>query len=63
MEFNQISCKKKNNKYFEKDLETIIVDYIKSAGITILPLTVRALSEFLLGNSLNGAAKVFFSVR
>lgn len=63
MEFNQISSKKRCMKYFEKDLENILVDYIKAAGITILPLAVRAMSDFLLGGSLKSAAKIFFSDR
>lgn len=63
MEFNQISCKNTHTKYFEKDLERIIVDYIKASGITILPLAVRAMSDFLLGGTIENAAKIFFSDR
>lgn len=63
MEFNQISCKNVHGKYFEKDLGTIIVDYIKAAGITILPLAVRAMSDFLAGGTIESTAKIFFSDR
>lgn len=61
MEFNQISVQAKDTKYFEKDLETIIVDYIKASGITILPLAVRAMVDLLLGGSFNSAAEIFFT--
>lgn len=63
MEFNQVNNKDTHIKYFEKDLETIIVDYIKAAGITILPLAVRAMSSFLLGGILENTAKIFFCDR
>lgn len=61
MEFNQINIQAKDIKYFEKDLETIIVDYIKASGITILPLAVRAMVGLLSGGSFNNAAKIFFT--
>lgn len=63
MKFNQICSKKRNVRYFEKDVEEIIVDYIKAAGITILPLAVRAVSSFLSGGSLENVINIFFSNR
>ena len=47
MEFNQINYKNSHTIYFEKDLETILVDYIKASGITILPLAWEELLKKL----------------
>lgn len=63
MEFNQLNCKDTHVKYFEKDLEPIIVDYIKASGITILPLAVRAMGILLSGGSIGNAANIFFADR
>lgn len=63
MEFYQTNKIQKNIKYFEKDLSSIMVDYIKASGITILPLAVRALFCFLNGNSIKNTASIFFTDR
>jgi hypothetical protein len=63
MEFNQICSKNTHVKYFEKDLEKIIADYIKATGITILPLAVRAMCGFLAGDTIESIAKIFFTNR
>ena len=63
MEFNQISYKNSHVKYFEKDLETILVDYIKASGITILPLAVRVMIKFLMGGTFEETVRMFFSDR
>ena len=63
MEFNQISYRNAHIKYFEKDLETIIVDYIKASGITILPLAVRVMIKFLMGGTFKETMQMFFSDR
>lgn len=61
MSFNQIPSKIKFIKFFENDLETIIIDYIKASGITILPLAVRAMVDFMTSGTLESSAKIFFS--
>lgn len=63
MEFNEINCKNSHIKYFEKDLEKILIDYIKASGITILPLAVRAMSNFFMGDTYKNVLKIFFSDR
>lgn len=63
MEFNQISYKNSHVKYFEKDLETILIDYIKASGITILPLAVRVMIKFLMGGTFEETVRMFFSDR
>lgn len=60
MDFNQIDDVQKDTKYFEKDLSKIMTDYIKASGITILPLAVRALFNFLKGGSIEDTASIFF---
>lgn len=61
MEFNQINSTKGKIRYFEQDLETIIVNFVQSAGITILPLAIKAMSDFLTGGTLRSAAEIFFA--
>jgi hypothetical protein len=63
MEFNQINYKNSHTRYFEKDLETILVDYIKASGITILPLAVRVMIKFLMGGTFKETIQMFFSDR
>lgn len=64
MEFNQIiNNKNSNTRYFEKELGTILLNYFKSATITILPLLIKSLSMVLLGKPPEYAARVFFSDR
>lgn len=61
MEFNQINNTKNRIKYFEQDLESIIVDFVKAAGITILPLAVKAMSNLLTDGTFKSATEIFFS--
>lgn len=63
MEFNQINDKKSCNKYFEKDLQTIIDNFIKAATITCLPLVLKAMIDFMNGGTIEHATKIFFSDR
>lgn len=63
MAINQIKYNCNPTRYFEKDLESIVIDYIKAAGITVLPLAVRAMFQFMLGGTLKSAAEIFFSDR
>lgn len=62
MEFNQINYKNSHTRYFEKDLETILVDYIKASGITILPLAVRVMIKFLMGGTFKETIQMFFQI-
>lgn len=62
MEFNQISANKKI-KYFEYDLESILINFILSSSVTMLPLVVRSMILFLNGDPIIKSADVFFSDR
>lgn len=63
MGFNQISYKNSHTKYFEKDLVTILIDYVKASGITILPLAVKVMIKYLTGETFRETMKMFFSNR